>query len=75
MSETATRQELSQTKLPPFSTLIQEDDIVAINGEFQEDNPYIIKSCPSESIMEVDHKVMHEFMFNTDDTRKHHRAG
>ena len=58
MSQTATRQELSQTKLPPVTALIQEKDIVAIHGEFQEDNPYLIKSRPSESIMEVAHKVM-----------------
>ena len=58
MSQTATRQELSQTKLPPVTTLIQEKDIVVIHGEFQEDNPNMIKSRPSESIMVVAHKVM-----------------
>ena len=42
MSQTALRRELSQTKLPPVTTLIQEKDIVAINGEFQEDNPGVI---------------------------------
>ena len=58
MSQTATRQELSQTKLPPVTTLIQEKDIVPIYGGFQEDNPYMVKSRPSESITEVAHKVM-----------------
>ena len=59
MSQTATRQELSQTKLPPVTTLIQKKDIVVvIHGEFQEDNPNMIKSRPSESIMVVAHKVM-----------------
>ena len=57
MSQTATRQELSQTKLPPVTAIIQEKDIVAIHGEFQEDNPYMIQGRPSESIMEVAHKV------------------
>lgn len=42
MSQTATRQELSQTKLPPVTTLIQGKDIAAINGEFEEDNPGVI---------------------------------
>ena len=58
MSQTATRQELSQTKLPPVTTLIQEKDIVVIHGEFREDNPNMIKSRPSGSIMVVAHKVM-----------------
>ena len=42
MSQTTSRQELSQTKLPPVTTLIQGKDIAAINGEFEEDNPGVI---------------------------------
>ena len=57
MPQTATRQELSQTKLPPVTPHIQEKDVV-IHGEFQEDNLYLINSRPSDSIMEAAHKVM-----------------
>ena len=64
MSQTATRQELSQTKLSPVTPHIQGKDIVAIHGEFKEDSPYLINSHPSDSIMEAAHKVMNSIQLD-----------
>ena len=58
MSQTATRQELSQIKLPPVTNIIRETEVVPIFGNFQEDNPYSLKSRPSEHIMTIAHKII-----------------
>ena len=58
MSQTATRQELSQIKLPPVANLIHETEVVPIFGKFQEDNPYLLNSRPSEHIMMAAHKII-----------------
>ena len=57
ISQSATRQQLSRIKLPPV-TLIQEKDVVLIYGDFQEENPYLVKSRPSENILTAARKIM-----------------
>jgi len=57
-SQTAPRQQLSQIRLPLVTSQIQEKDVIPIYGEISEENPYLIKSRPSENIMTLAHKIM-----------------
>lgn len=58
MSQTATRQELSQVKLPPLTNQIHENNVVPIYGKFQDENPYLLKSCPADNIVKVAQKII-----------------
>lgn len=57
MSPNATRQELSHMKLPPVTSQIHENVVVPTYGNFHEENPYLLKSRPSDNIMNIAHKI------------------